>query len=143
MPASSDTVLQARALDSFHPAVRAWFEERFAHGPTPAQAQGWPSIQRRENTLIAAPTGSGKTLAAFLSHIDELYREARGDPSEDRGPTEGIRVVYVSPLEALVADIYENLERPLREIREVAQRLGLPAPELTVGMRTGDTPAAR
>lgn len=68
---------------SLHPAVRRWFEERFPDGPSPPQASGWPAIQRRENTLIAAPTGSGKTLAAFLICIDELYR--RGGRSGRHG----------------------------------------------------------
>jgi ATP-dependent Lhr-like helicase len=48
-------------------------------------------------------------------------------------------VAYVSPLRALAVDIAENLERPLREIAEVAAELGFPAPELTVAVRTGDT----
>src|SRR5690606_296489 len=100
-------VAQGDVLGAFHPAVRAWFERRFPSGPTPAQARGWDEI-RRGHTLIAAPTGSGKTLAAFLVHIDRLYREA-----EAGGPPSGIDVVYVSPLKALVADIRENLERPL------------------------------
>jgi ATP-dependent helicase Lhr and Lhr-like helicase len=124
-------------MAEFHPAVRRWFETRFPHGPTGAQARGWPSIAREQDTLIAAPTGSGKTLAAFLAHIDRLYRDA------ERGPLpQGVVVVYVSPLKALVQDIYENLERPLREIAEVAAELGLAAPEIKVGMRNGDTPTA-
>jgi ATP-dependent Lhr-like helicase len=51
-------------------------------------------------------------------------------------------VVYVSPLKALAVDIHENLERPLAEIAEVARELGLDPPNLTVGVRTGDTPAS-
>ncbi|HEU5075672.1 MAG TPA: DEAD/DEAH box helicase, partial [Polyangiaceae bacterium] len=112
-------------LESLHPAVRAWFATRFPQGPTSAQARGWPSIRQGHDTLIAAPTGSGKTLAAFLVCIDELYRSAeRGDPDTPR-----VEVVYVSPLKALVADIRENLARPLDEIREMAERLELRAPE--------------
>lgn len=95
-------------------------------------------IRRGHDTLIAAPTGSGKTLAAFLVCIDELYRNAEGgDPEQGR-----VEVVYVSPLKALVADIRENLARPLAEIRATAEQLGLPVPEIRVAMRTGDTPAS-
>ena len=60
-------------LDSFHPAVAAWFRRTFP-SPTPAQADAWPAIRSGRNTLIAAPTGSGKTLAAFLAAIDDLIR---------------------------------------------------------------------
>ncbi len=53
--------------------------------------------------------------------------------------TEGTRVVYVSPLKALALDIAENLQSPLGEIADAAAQLGLTAPLLTVGVRTGDT----
>jgi len=127
-----------RALALFHPAVRAWFERRFPHGPTQAQARGWPAIARGEDTLIAAPTGSGKTLSAFLLCIDRLYRAAeRGELAEG-----AVEVVYVSPLKALVVDIRQNLEEPLEQIAEVARELGFTPPEIRVGSRSGDTPAS-
>ena len=119
----------------FHPAVARWFEERFEAGPTPPQAEGWPHIAARRNTLIAAPTGSGKTLAGFLMSINRLYlHHAAGLP------VSGTQVVYVSPLKALAVDIAENLERPLAEIAETARRMGLSSPDLTIAVRTGDTP---
>src|SRR5262245_6594174 len=124
------------ALASFHPAVREWFARRFPEGPTEPQAEGWPAISSGHDTLIAAPTGSGKTLAAFLVAIDRLFREAAGPASVEEEPT---RVVYVSPLKALAADIHQNLEAPLAEIRAIALELGLPAPDLRVLLRTGDT----
>jgi ATP-dependent helicase Lhr and Lhr-like helicase len=120
-------------LDSFHPAVRAWFERRFPAGPTEPQAEGWREVAAGGHTLIAAPTGSGKTLAAFLVCIDRLYRGV---------PVTGPQVVYVSPLKALATDIHQNLEAPLREIAAVAAELGLDAPAIRVAVRTGDTAAA-
>ena len=119
----------------FHPAVGAWFERRFESGPTPPQFEGWPHIAAGEHTLIAAPTGSGKTLAGFLMCINRLYLDHAAGLGVD-----GTRVVYVSPLKALAVDIAENLERPLAEIATVADELGLSAPALTIGVRTGDTP---
>ncbi len=122
----------------FHPAVAAWFERRFPQGPTPPQRAGWPLLAVGRSTLIAAPTGSGKTLAGFLMCINGLYLDhARGLE------TAGARVAYVSPLKALAVDIAENLERPLAEIGEIAAELGLGAPDLTVGVRTGDTTASQ
>ncbi len=123
---------------SFHPAVRTWFERRFALGPTEPQARGWPAIAAGRDTLIAAPTGTGKTLAAFLVCIDRLYRRA-GQAGELE---DAVDVVYVSPLKALTVDIQHNLETPLREIAELARALGHAAPEIRVLVRSGDTPPA-
>ena len=120
-----------------HPAVARWFERRFDGGPTPPQAEGWPSIANGRNTLIAAPTGSGKTLAGFLMSINRLYLDHAAGVEIN-----GTQVVYVSPLKALVVDIAENLERPLAEIAVTAREMGLSAPELTIGVRTGDTPSS-
>ncbi|HZQ79774.1 MAG TPA: DEAD/DEAH box helicase [Acidimicrobiia bacterium] len=131
------TLFQQQPLggEGFHPAVAEWFRRRFPEGPTPPQEEGWVHIAAGRDTLIAAPTGSGKTLAGFLVGIDRLYRAAAaGVAVEGRA-----QVAYVSPLRALAVDIAENLERPLREIAAVAAELGLPAPELTVAVRTGDT----
>jgi ATP-dependent Lhr-like helicase len=108
-------------LAPFSAPVRRWFESSFA-GPTPAQTGGWEAISGGDNALICAPTGSGKTLAAFLWGIDRLSREP------ERG--EGVRIVYVSPLKALSYDIERNLRAPLQGI----------GADLSVGLRTGDTP---
>ena len=110
-----------------HPIVVAWFEQRFPHGPTPAQLDGWRAIAAREDTLIAAPTGSGKTLAAFLVCIDRLVSRPVQEPD-----TSGIQVIYVSPLKALAVDIHHNLERPLQEMRELAAERGESLPQLKV-----------
>src|SRR5690242_21103275 len=75
-------------LAAFSPATRAWFEGAFA-APTPAQQLGWPAIAAGGDVLIQAPTGSGKTLTAFLYAIDRL----------NASPGEGLRVIYVSPLD--------------------------------------------
>ena len=125
-------------LETFHPAVRAWFAGRFPAGPTAPQADGWAKIAAGRHTLIAAPTGSGKTLAAFLVCIDRIY-QAHAAGAE---PAAGPQVVYVSPLKALAVDIWQNLERPLAEIAATAADLGLPAPDIRVAVRTGDTAAA-
>jgi ATP-dependent Lhr-like helicase len=108
-------------LAPFSAPVRRWFEASF-EGPTPAQAGGWEAISSGASTLICAPTGSGKTLASFLWGIDKLSREPElGN---------GVRLVYVSPLKALSYDIERNLRAPLRGI----------GADISVGLRTGDTP---
>ena len=126
------------SLDPFSPAVGEWFRSAFA-APTPAQIGGWESIAAGRHTLIHAPTGSGKTLAAFLWTLDRLAREPRPPATRENPGT--VRVLYVSPLKALIYDVERNLRAPLAGIRLAAERLGDPAPQIEVGVRTGDTPA--
>ena len=127
-------------LAGFSERTRSWFERSF-EAPTPAQEQGWPAIATGANTLICAPTGSGKTLTAFLWGIDSLARTkererdsgAGGEPAEadaKRSIPPGVSLVYVSPLKALSYDVERNLRAPLAGI----------GAELSVGLRTGDTP---
>ena len=119
-------------MDHFRPATRA-----FA-APTEVQRQGWERIAAGEHTLLIAPTGSGKTLAAFLYALDHLSapRSALGDDNEP-----GVRVVYVSPLKALVYDIERNLRVPLAGMQRMAAALGEPLLVPRVDVRTGDTSA--
>jgi ATP-dependent Lhr-like helicase len=120
-------------LGRFSALTREWFTGTFAE-PTPAQAQAWSAIADGDNTLVIAPTGSGKTLAAFLWAIDRLAS------SEPRPANAGTRVLYVSPLKALAVDVERNLRTPLTGVGRVAERHGVPAPEISVGVRSGDTP---
>lgn len=121
----------------FSRATREWFDGAFP-APTSAQLGAWRAIAAGEHTLVVAPTGSGKTLSAFLWAIDRLAA---------RGPEEiadGTTVLYVSPLKALAVDVERNLRAPLVGVTQTAKRLGLEPPEITVGVRSGDTgPAER
>lgn len=125
-------------LTGFHPIVAAWFDGRFSTGPTPPQVEAWPSIGTGRDVLVASPTGSGKTLTGFLVAIDQLWR------SFDAGTftPNATKVLYVSPLKALTADVRENLLGPLAEIEQAAVAGSVPGPSLTVGIRTGDSSAA-
>ncbi|MFI7605398.1 DEAD/DEAH box helicase [Micromonospora sp. NPDC049366] len=125
----------ADVLAGFGPATREWFTAAFA-APTAAQAGAWRSVAAGNNALVVAPTGSGKTLAAFLWSLDRLAREPAPADARQR-----CRVLYVSPLKALAVDVERNLRAPLAGIRQAATRLGVTPPDITVGMRTGDTPA--
>jgi ATP-dependent Lhr-like helicase len=118
---------------NFHPVVERWFSDELGVA-MPAQERGWREIQAGRHTLIAAPTGSGKTLAAFLAGLNDLFIEGLESPLPDE-----VRIVYVSPLKALSADVHKNLAVPRRGIARVADEAGIVAPRITASVRTGDT----
>lgn len=127
--------MSTEALEKFSAVTREWFGSTFS-APTTAQAAAWHAIADGNNTLVIAPTGSGKTLAAFLWALDRLA----GSPER---PTRGTRVLYVSPLKALAVDVERNLRTPLAGLTRIAERHGLPPPQISVGVRSGDTPPQR
>ncbi|GAA3331947.1 ATP-dependent helicase [Curtobacterium albidum] len=123
-------------LERFSPATAEWFRGAFA-APTAAQAGAWDAVSTGQHALVIAPTGSGKTLASFLWSIDRLISATDRPPAKQR-----TRVLYVSPLKALGVDVERNLRSPLVGITQTARRLGTEPPEVTVGVRSGDTPSA-
>ncbi|MCE5289693.1 MAG: DEAD/DEAH box helicase [Nocardiaceae bacterium] len=120
-------------LTEFSAPTREWFTGAFP-GATPAQLGAWKSIAAGDHTLVVAPTGSGKTLSAFLWAIDQL---ARGERSGEE-----TQVLYISPLKALAVDVERNLRSPLVGITQTAKRIGSEIPNITVGVRSGDTDSA-
>ena len=115
-----DTLATMSALDLFSAGDARRGSSGRSPRRRPRRRPGWPAIASGEHTLIQAPTGSGKTLAAFLYGIDRL----------NEAPGEGLRLLYVSPLKALNYDVERNLRGPLAGLQS----------ELTVAVRTGDTP---
>ncbi|NEX23431.1 DEAD/DEAH box helicase [Thiorhodococcus mannitoliphagus] len=131
-------------MDAFSAPTLQWFSQNF-DGPTAAQQLGWPLIASGGHVLITAPTGSGKTLAAFLFAIDRLMVPT-SCPSQDKGQAvasvpgaPGTRVLYISPLKALVYDIERNLRAPLAGIARFHEATDQSLPMPRVGIRTGDT----
>ncbi|MBT2536170.1 DNA glycosylase AlkZ-like family protein [Arthrobacter sp. ISL-69] len=140
-------------MDRFSQSTREWFLGAFS-APTPAQNGAWDAISSGSHALVVAPTGSGKTLAAFLWALDRLQASAPAEPEalpgldqaakgrKPKAPRRKTRVLYISPLKALGVDVERNLRAPLIGITQTAKRLGLPAPLITVGVRSGDTTTA-
>jgi ATP-dependent helicase Lhr and Lhr-like helicase len=136
-------------LERFTPATQDWFRGAFT-APTPAQAGAWEAISQGKHALVVAPTGSGKTLSAFLWAIDSVFREriaagtieapaaGKKAPKKDADASR-TRILYISPLKALGVDVERNLRSPLIGIGQSARRLDLPSPNVTVGVRSGDT----
>ena len=139
-------------LERFGPATQDWFRSAFA-APTTAQTGAWEAISDGKHALVVAPTGSGKTLSAFLWAIDRVFREKtvpdaasapapKGRGRRPAGPKPGTRILYISPLKALGVDVERNLRSPLVGIGQSARRLGIGLPDVTVGVRSGDTTSA-
>lgn len=99
-------------------AAAEWCGQR-GWQPFPFQREAWQAIGDGESGLIHAPTGTGKTLAVWLGAV------AAGWTAQP------LRVVWLTPLRALAADTAAALAEPLAAL----------APEWTVAVRTGDTPA--
>ncbi|MEF9981038.1 MAG: ATP-dependent helicase [Glutamicibacter sp.] len=134
-------------LSRFGAATRKWFTDVFS-APTVAQSGAWESISDGKHTLVIAPTGSGKTLAAFLWALDRLHHAELDAPAlpgmdsdADHPAGNGTKVLYISPLKALGVDVERNLRSPLAGIRATAHEMGLSQPSVSVGVRSGDTPA--
>ncbi|WP_227998717.1 ATP-dependent helicase [Nocardia australiensis] len=126
-------------MAQFSPATQEWFDGAFP-APTTAQLGAWRAIAAGDHTLVVAPTGSGKTLSAFLWAIDQLANQPK--PETGKPGHGGTSVLYISPLKALAVDVERNLRAPLVGVTQTAKRLDLDPPEITVGVRSGDTSAA-
>jgi ATP-dependent Lhr-like helicase len=122
-------------LASMHPLLREWFLSKFKTF-TPPQRYAIVESSRGNNILITSPTGSGKTLAAFMASLSMLVDKAEKNELKDE-----VYVVYVSPLKALNNDIRRNLEEPLSEIYDLAEKKGIDLQEIRIAVRTGDTDA--
>lgn len=153
-PGTGPDALPGTPMGRFSRPTRDWFLGAFSE-PTPAQDGAWNAISSGSHALVVAPTGSGKTLAAFLWALDRLLASApepapelpgldapTGKGRRPRAPKRKTRVLYISPLKALGVDVERNLRSPLIGITQTAKRLGLPAPLITVGVRSGDTTTA-
>lgn len=153
-PGALPDALPGTPMGRFSRPTRDWFLGAFSE-PTPAQEGAWNAISSGSHALVVAPTGSGKTLAAFLWAIDRLLASApepapelpgldapKGKGRRPRAPKRKTRVLYISPLKALGVDVERNLRSPLIGITQTAKRLGLAAPLITVGVRSGDTTTA-
>ncbi|WP_077489416.1 ATP-dependent helicase [Sinomonas mesophila] len=83
----------------------------------------------------------GLGAAALPPTTAEGEAPARGGRRR-RPPKNRTKVLYISPLKALGVDVERNLRAPLIGISQTARRIGLPAPDVSVGVRSGDTSAS-
>lgn len=146
IPDSSDSQLSpnisdtdSSLLDLFHPVLREWWLASLSGSRslfTLPQREAVPLIMQSKNVLICSPTGSGKTLSAFISIINQLLVMAAAGELENT-----VYCLYISPLKSLANDIHRNLERPIAEIRALAEDRGLVMQEIRHSIRHGDVSA--
>ncbi|MGQ1796226.1 Lhr family ATP-dependent helicase [Kocuria oceani] len=119
-------------------AAFLWALDRFVAeaAPGPAAATGRPGTV---DTASAAGPG-GAVPAAPAADPGSLRTKARSAAA--RGERRGTRVLYISPLKALGVDVERNLRAPLIGISQTARHAGVEPPEVSVGVRSGDTPQA-
>ncbi len=114
---------------TLNPIVGNWFKRKFGSFSYP-QRYAVLNIHKGKNTLVSAVTGSGKTLTAFSSILSELITLSENNLLEDK-----TYAIYVSPLKALNNDVFFNLEKPLKEMEELAGK----SFGIRIAVRTGDT----
>ncbi len=94
------------------------------------QKKTWSAYANQESGLLHAPTGTGKTYAVWAPPLLEWIKEQKDKPFPKRAP--GLRVLWITPLRALVQDTKRSLE-------ELSEGLSLP---WSIESRTGDTSAS-
>ncbi|MBL8505662.1 MAG: ligase-associated DNA damage response DEXH box helicase [Methylobacillus glycogenes] len=152
LPATSLPSADSPAADS--PAVtkaeefalsRHWFA---GHGwqPFPFQQQVWQAVAQGQSGLLHATTGAGKTYAVWMAAIERfalnkpapitaaasVSAEKPATTSKRKPPSQGLTLLWITPMRALAADTERALSAPL-------QQLNL---DWSIGLRTGDTNSA-
>ncbi|WP_310077550.1 ATP-dependent helicase [Sinomonas atrocyanea] len=109
-----------------------------AHGgAAPPGPSGAPAVPSRPEE--AALPGLG---AADLEPAPTPGAATARGGGRRRAPKNHTKVLYISPLKALGVDVERNLRAPLIGISQTARRLGVEVPEVSVGVRSGDTSAS-
>ena len=105
-------------------AARGWLPFAF-------QREVWAAMAAGHSGLLHASTGSGKTLAVWLGALQcaQVRPQMR---SQTRPQTQGLQVLWLTPMRALAADTTKALQEPLAVLQ----------PAWSVGQRSGDTPSA-
>ncbi len=100
-PSGSEGKTEASlAFDLYHPVIRRWIWDRGWTELHMIQEQAArPILEGKRDVIITAATAGGKTEAALFPILTRVAES----------PAHGIRVLYVSPLKALINDQYDRL----------------------------------
>lgn len=103
--------------------IQHWFEAKSwkVHS---FQEEVWSHFENGKHGLLNAPTGSGKTLALWMPICKQISQQQSKKP--------GLKALWITPLKALAQEIELSTQ-------EVVDDLKL---DISIGIRTGDTPNA-
>lgn len=79
------------------------------------------AFQTDDNLLICAPTGAGKTNVALLSIMRELEKHV--DKQKKTLISSDFKIVYISPMKALAAEIVEKFSTKLKYLNVIVKEL--------------------
>jgi ATP-dependent Lhr-like helicase len=100
-PSSSNYEDNSTAFGRLHPSIQRWIWDKNWSDLKPVQEHAaGPILAATNDVIITAPTAGGKTEAAFLPILTHVMEH----------PGEGVRVLYISPLRALINDQFDRLE---------------------------------
>ena len=89
------------------PALQKWFYKKGWNDLLPIQkASLRPILEKKKDIIISASTASGKTEAAFLPALTAVSNEQK----------KGIRILYISPLKALINDQFRRVSELAAEL---------------------------
>ena len=88
--------------------------------PLDFQIEAWDSYLKGESGIIQVPTGSGKTYASLMGPLLKLKQLKH---------QKGINIIFVTPLKALSRDTKKSIAKATQFFD----------PEITIGIRNGDT----
>src|SRR5436853_2120515 len=99
--ASSEMNEASSAFHRLHPKIQRWlWRQGWGALRDIQEAAIGPILAGDRDVVIAASTASGKTEAAFLPILTALAEDSGGS----------VRVLYISPLKALINDQFDRLE---------------------------------
>lgn len=95
--------MNEQSLELLDPSLIRWMHKKGWQSLLPIQELAVrPILEAKTDVIISASTASGKTEAAFLPSITAIHK----NPEKT-----GIRILYISPLKALINDQCRRLEQ--------------------------------
>lgn len=108
---SNSSSEESNAFALLHPLIQKWVWNQDWNELRDVQEKAAkPILSAKQDVIISAATASGKTEAAFLSICTVLLNSRFALEEKGNKPPKGVKVLYISPLKALINDQYNRLD---------------------------------